>query len=151
MKLGFFTAILPDLSFEQVLAFAADHNFSCLEVACWPSGKAERKFAGVTHIDVSDFSQSRADDINALCRKYGITLSGLGYYPNPLDPDPTVSKQAVDHFKKVITAAKKLGLQNANTFVGCDWHKTVDENWPRFLKIWKPVILFAEDQGIKVG
>ena len=151
MKLGFFTAILPDLSFEQVLEFAAQNNFACLEVACWPTGKAERKFAGVTHIDVQDFTKDKADDINALCRRYGVGISALGYYPNPLDPDPGVSRNAVDHFKKVILAAEKLGLHNANTFVGRDWTQTVDVNWPRFLKIWRPIISFAEDHGIKVG
>ena len=151
MKLGFFTAILPDLSFERVVDFAADQNFSCLEVACWPAGKAERKFAGVTHIDITGLTQAQADDINGLCADRKVSLSALGYYPNPLDPDPTVSKKAVEHFKKVIVAASKLGLKNANTFVGRDWTKTIDENWPRFLKVWKPVIAFAEDQGIKVG
>jgi sugar phosphate isomerase/epimerase len=64
MKLGFFTAILPDLSLEQVIAFAAREKFSCLEVACWPAGKAERKFAGITHIDVDAFTKTRADDVN---------------------------------------------------------------------------------------
>jgi sugar phosphate isomerase/epimerase len=151
MKLGFFTAILPDLSFEKVLDFAAENNFSCLEVACWPAGKAERKFAGVTHIDVSDLTQMRADDLNSQCSARDINISALGYYPNPLDPDPVISRKAVDHFKKVILAAQKLGLKNANTFIGRDWTKTVDENWPRFLKTWKPIIAFAEDHGIKVG
>ena len=151
MKLGFFTAILPDLSFEQVLAFAGRNNFACLEVACWPAGKAERKFAGVTHIDVQDFTKDQADEVNGLCQRYGVSISALGYYPNPLDPDPTVSKRASDHFKKVIVAAEKLGLHNANTFVGRDWTRTLDENWPRFLKTWKPIIAFAEDHGIKVG
>ena len=151
MKLGFFTAILPDLSFEQVLAFAANHNFACVEVACWPAGKAERKFAGVTHIDVNDLTKDRAEDLNALCQRHDISISALGYYPNSLDPDPTASKNAVDHFKKVILGAEKLGLHNANTFVGRDWTKTVDENWPRLLKIWKPIISFAQDHGVKVG
>lgn len=151
MKLGFVSAILPDLSLEQVLAFARDERFSCVELMCWPAGKAERKFAGVTHVDVTDFGQSQADEVNGLCAKYGVGISGLGYYPNPLDPDPVVSKKAVDHFKKVIMAAERLGLKNANTFVGRDWTKTVEENWPRFLKTWKPLIAFAEDHGIKVG
>ena len=151
MKLGFFTAILPDLSLEQVIAFAAREKFSCLEVACWPAGKAERKFAGITHIDVDAFTKMRADDVNALCAGHGISLSALGYYPNPLDPDPVVSQKAVAHFKKVIVAAEKLGLKNANTFVGRDWTKTVDDNWPRFVKVWKSIIAFAEDHGIKVG
>jgi len=151
MKLGFFTAILPDLSFERVLQFASENKFSCLEVACWPSGKAERKFAGVTHIDVIDFTKTQADDINGLCAEHGVGISALGYYPNPLDPDPKVSKRAVDHFKRVILAAEKLGLANANTFVGRDWTKTLDENWPRFVRIWKPIVAFAEDHGVKIG
>jgi len=145
------TAILPDFSFEQVLAFARDEGFACVEVMCWPVGKAERKFAGVTHIDVTNMTKDQADDINALCARYEIDISGLGYYPNPLDPDPQVSKKAVDHFKKVILATEKLGLQNANTFVGRDWTKTIDQNWPRFLRTSKPIIAFAEDHGVKVG
>ena len=151
MQLGFVTAILPELSLNQVLTFAAAERFSCIEVMCWPVGKAERKFAGVTHIDVTGLTRAQADDINALCAKYTVSISALGYYPNPLDPDPVVFRKSVDHFKQVILAAEKLGLKNANTFVGRDWTKTVDENWPRFLKTWKPIIAFAEDHGIKVG
>jgi len=45
----------------------------------------------------------------------------------------------VEHLKKVILAAEKLGLKNVNTFVGRDWTKSVDDNWPRFLKTWKPL------------
>jgi sugar phosphate isomerase/epimerase len=151
MNLGFFTAILPDLSLAELLAFAAQHRFSCLEVACWPAGKAERKFAGVTHLDVHGFTKHHADDVNGLCAQYGVSISALGYYPNPLDPDPVLSRKAINHFKQVILAAEKLGLRNANTFVGRDWTKTIDENWPRFLKVWKPLIAFAEDHGIKIG
>ena len=151
MKLGFVTAILPELSLDQVLKFAAGQGFDCIEVMCWPVGKAERKFAGVTHLDVSGFTRARADDVNALCAKHGVSFSGLGYYPNPLDPDRAAAKCQVDHLKQVIVAAAKLGLKNVNTFVGRDWTKTVDENWPRFLKTWKPIIAFAEDHGIKIG
>jgi sugar phosphate isomerase/epimerase len=151
MKLGFFTAILPDLSFGKVLEFAQQNHFSCLEVACWPAGKAERKFAGVTHIDVSELTQAGADVINAQCMNHNVSISALGFYPNPLDPDPQVSKAAVDHLKRVILASKKLGLSNVNTFVGRDWSKSVEANWPRFLKTWRPLISFAEDHGIKIG
>ena len=79
------------------------------------------------------------------------TISALGYYPNPLDPDPKVAKVAVDHLKKVIQAAALLGLKTVNTFVGRDWTKSVDGNWPRFLKTWRPLIRFAEDHDIQIG
>lgn len=151
MKLGFVSAILPELNLGQVLEFAASEAFDCVEVMCWPVGKAERKFAGVTHIDVNALTQTRADDVNALCARHGVSLSGLGYYPNPLDPDLAAAKRQVDHLKKVIAAGPKLGLRNVNTFVGRDWTRTVDENWPRFLKTWKPIIAFAEDHGVRIG
>jgi sugar phosphate isomerase/epimerase len=151
MKLGFVTAILPELAFENVLSFARHESFHCIEVACWPVGKAERKYAGVTHIDVTSLTKTLAQDILARCQDQGVEMSALGYYPNMLDPNPEVSRQAVAHFKKVIKAAPMLGLKNVNGFVGRDWTKTVDENWPRFLKIWKPLIEYAEAHDVKIG
>ena len=151
MKLGYVSAILPELSLEEVLRFAAKERFACVEIMCWPVGKAERKYAGITHIDVTGFSKAQADDVNELCAKHSVGISGLGYYPNPLDPNLDAAKVAVEHLKKVIVAAEKLGLKNVNTFVGRDWTKSVDDNWPRFLKTWKPLIAFAEDHGIKIG
>lgn len=151
MKLGFVSAILPELTLPQVLAFARDEGFSCVEAMCWPVGKAERKFAGVTHVNVNGFTAARAAQVNALCAEHGVALSGLGYYPNPLDPDPGVARRSVDHLKKVIVAAARLGLRNVNTFVGRDWTRSVDDNWPRFLRTWRPLIAFAEDHDIRIG
>lgn len=151
MKLGFVSAILPDQSLDQVLAFAAANRFACVEVMCWPAGKAERKFAGITHLDVSHFGTREAEQARELSAKHSVEFSALGYYPNPLDPNPTVSKVAVDHLKKVIQAASKLGLGTVNTFVGRDWTRSVDDNWPRFLKTWRPLIRFAEDHGVRIG
>lgn len=151
LKLGFVSAILPECNLEQVLEFAADEGFDCVELMCWPKGRAERRFAGVTHLDVTGLTRGRAEDVLGLAARFGVGLSGLGYYPNPLDPDPKVSGVAVQHLKAVIRAAALLGLDRVNTFVGRDWTKSVDENWPRFLKVWKPLIAFAEDQGVRVG
>jgi sugar phosphate isomerase/epimerase len=151
MKLGFVSAILPEVSLEGVLRFAAEERLGCVEVMCWPVGKAERKYAGITHIDVNNFTKGRANEVHELCARHQVGISGLGYYPNPLDPDPAAAKAATDHLRKVIRAAAMLGLQNVNTFVGRDQARTVDENWPRFLKTWRPLVAFAEDQGIKIG
>jgi sugar phosphate isomerase/epimerase len=92
-----------------------------------------------------------ADDVNALCAKHGVSLSGLGYYPNPLDPDLAAARRQVAHIRKVILATEKLGLRTMNTFVGRDWTRTIDANWPRFLRTWKPLVAFAEDHGVRIG
>ena len=87
MKLGFVTAILPDLSLEEVVAFAAAEGFECVEVMLLAPGKAERRYAGVTHIDVVDPRRERAPTaIRELLDRNGLSISGLGYYPNPLAP-----------------------------------------------------------------
>ncbi len=151
MKLGFTTPVVAEMSLEEVLAFAHEEGFACIEACCWPVGKADRKFAGVTHVDVAGFTRNRAEDVNALRAKYDVGFSALGYYPNPLDPDPAAAKRCVDHLKKVIVAAEMLGLKNVNSFIGRDWTRTVDDNWPRFLKTWKPLIAFAEDHDIRIG
>ena len=151
MKLGYVSAILPELSLDEVLSFAAAERFAAVEVMCWPVGKAERKYAGVTHLDVDGFTPSRAREVHALCAKHSVSITALGYYPNPLDPNLTAANAAVNHLKKVIKAAAVLGLKNVNTFVGRDWTRSLDENWPRFLKTWRPLIAFAEDHDIKIG
>ena len=151
MKFGFVTAILPELSFDNVLNFARHEGFSPVEVMCWPVGKAERKYAGVTHIDVTSLTKTKAQESLGHSQDQGVSISALGYYPNMLDPDTEVSRTGVSHFKKVIAAAPKLGVNLVTGFVGRDWTKTVDENWPRFLKIWQPLIKYAEDHGVKIG
>jgi sugar phosphate isomerase/epimerase len=151
MRLGFVTAILPELSLDEVLAFAAAEGFACVEAMCWPVGRAERKYAGVTHVDVTDFTPAKADAVLAACNRYGVGLSGLGYYPNALDPNPAVAGAAVSHLRQLIAAAPLLGLQTVNGFVGRDWLKTVDDNWPTFLATWRPLVKFAEDHGVRIG
>lgn len=151
MQLGFVTAILPELSFEEVLKTAAEIGYDCVEVMCWPVGKATRRYAGVTHIDVADFNETAAAEINALTEKYGVAISGLGYYPNALAPDAEEAETAIEQIQRVIAAAGILGIGRMNTFIGRDWTKSVDENFKNFETVWKPIIAFAEAQDVKVG
>ncbi len=151
IKLGFVSAIVPDLSFRQTFEFAKEAGYSCVEVMCWPPGKAERRYAGVTHIDVTNLTDESITDIRKTVEETGISISGLGYYPNPLTPDLAEAKVYTDHLRAVISAAQKLEVGVVNTFVGRDWNKTVDENWPRFLETWTPLIQFAADHGVNIG
>lgn len=151
IQLGFVSAILPDQTLEQVFQTASEIGYECVEVMCWPKGKATRRYAGVTHIDVEDLDDAGCDAIHELSAKYGVAISGLGYYPNALSCDGDEAEQAVNQIKAVIAATSKLGLTRMNTFIGRDWTKSVDENWPRFLSTWKPIIQHAEDHDVKVG
>ena len=151
MQLGFVSAILADQTFEQVIEFAARAGFDCVEVMCWPQGKAERRYAGVTHIDVADLKKSDATYINDLLKSAGVSISSLGYYPNALSPDRDEARTAVAHLRKVIRASALLGINKVTAFVGRDFTKSVEDSWPRFLKTWTPLIQYAEDRGVWVG
>ena len=151
MQLGFVSAILPDLSFSEVFETAKRVGYDCVEVCCWPTGKAERRYAGVTHIDVASITDHLVSQIRHCVDETGVQISGLGYYPNPLSPDQAEAAAAVSHICVVIEAASRLGIERVNSFVGRDWTKSVDGNWPRFLSTWKPIVQLAEDRGIRIG
>ncbi len=151
MQLGFVSAILPELPFDEICRIGAAEGYDCIEVMCWPPGKAERRYAGVTHIDVSNLDQTAVDGIGDSLARHGIAISALGYYPNPLSPEPNEARVAVDHIRHVIRAAQTLGLRTVTSFVGRDWTRTLEENWPRFLETWRPLVSFAEDHNVRIG
>lgn len=147
MKLGFVSAILPELRFDEVLKLAGEIGYDCVEVMCWPQGKAERRYAGVTHLDVDDLDKKKIEEIVS---SSGVDISALGYYPNPLTNNLDEAKVAVDHVKKVIAAAAKLGV-GMNTFVGRDWKLSIEDNWSRLIETWTPLLALADELGVRVG
>ena len=151
IRLGFVSAILADQTFEEVISFAAKTGYSCVEIMCWPVGKAERRYAGVTHIDVADLSKKKIDEIHNTLEQKNVTISGLGYYPNPLEADKKNASRYVTHIKKVIDAARRLGLKNVNTFIGRDHLSSVEDNFKRFKKVWPGIVKYAEKRGVKIG
>ena len=151
MKLGFVSAILPECSLDAVFQTAQTIGYDCVEIMCWPHGKAERRYAGVTHVDVDADAGANREQLARLAEETGVTPSGLGYYPNALAPDAAEAELAANHIQKVIQATADLGLTNFNTFIGRDWTRSMDENLERFVEVWKPIIALAEERGVKVG
>ena len=151
MQLGFVSAILGDQSLDQVLGFAHDAGFACVELMCWPPGGADRRYAGVTHLDVTRIGDDEAGRVRDLVRKYGVTISGLGYYPNPLDPDPEHRRVVAEQLKKVIGAAARLGVPVVNTFIGRDPTKSVEANWPMVRSVWPELLRCAEESRVQIG
>jgi sugar phosphate isomerase/epimerase len=151
MQLGFVSAILGDLSFEEVLSFARDEGFGCVEVMCWPPGGADRRYAGVTHLDVTALDDNRCAQVRDLLGAYGVALSALGYYPNPLHPDAEHRRAVAEHLVKVIEAARRLGVGVVNTFIGRDPARPLEEQWPLVREVWAPLARHAEGAGVQLG
>jgi sugar phosphate isomerase/epimerase len=151
VRLGFVSAILGDLSLDEVITFASDNGFSCVEIMCWPLGKADRRYAGVTHIDVESLDDNEINRIRKKLKEKNVSVSGLGYYPNALHPDKEKSDFYIDHIKKVIDAAARLDIGIMNTFIGADPAKHDDDNFERFKEIWPPIVRYAEERKVKIG
>ena len=149
MKLGLLTAPFPRRSLEQVAAWAAGTGFEMLEVASWPAAGAERRrYAGTSHIDVTNLDPGRVRDV---LDRHGLEISSLAYYPNNLHPDAKERRAANTHLRKVIDAAAKLGVPAVGTFVGRDQTKNVPDNFREFRKVWPRLVEHAESRGVKIA
>ena len=151
MKLGFYTAALPGSTLEQAARWGAESGFQAIEIACWPIEKATRRYAGVTHINVAELDLAQAKNILKMLDGYGLTISSLGYYPNPLHPDIEHRAIVIAHLMKVIEAAEALEVPNVGTFIGNDKNKTIPQNLVDYAKIWPPIIKFAKERGVKIA
>ncbi len=151
MHLGFVSAIVPELSVEEVFSLASELSYDCVELMCWPKGKATRRYAGVTHVDVQSLGRKEAQTLQILSSESGVAISALGYYPNPLSPDPEEAKVSVSQIRRMIDAAVLLKLDTVNTFIGRDWHRSVEDNWPQVMEVWKPLVTYAEERQIRIG
>lgn len=151
MKLGIVSAIYDGFTFEEMIDHASACGYECVEVACWPQGKAERRYAGVSHIDVDNTSEEYLSYIKDYCAGKNITISSLAFYPNTMDGDLTKRAANIDHLKKVIHMSALLGVNMVTTFIGRDQTKSVEENLELVQELWPPIIRQAEEEGVKVA
>ena len=151
MKLGFFTAALPGNTLEQAAKWGAESGFQAIEIACWPLEKATRRYAGVSHIDVTNLDNPKAKEICNMLDGYGLQISSLGYYPNPLHPEAEHRERVIGHLKEVIKAAALLEVPIVGTFVGKDKNKTVSQNLEDYARVWPPIVKLAKDHGVKIA
>ena len=151
MKLGFISSILDGWSFDEMLETADSLGFQCIEVACWPQGKAERRYAGVSHIDVAGMTEEKAQEILAKFREKNIEISSLAFYPNTMDPDLEKRKANIDHLMKVIDASAMLGVNMVTTFIGRDQYKSVEENLKLVAEVWPAIIRHAEEKKVRIA
>lgn len=152
MQLGILTAPFADTPLDAVADYAASAGFEALEIACWPAAGGEtRRYAGTAHLPVEDMTPARGSEINGMLQAKGLTISGLGYYPNPLHADAGHRETVTSHLKKVISAAGMMGVKVVNTFVGGDRTLTVDQNWTRAVEIFAPIVAHAQASGVTLA
>ena len=151
MQLGLVSAILDQSDFYEMIDIVAENGLDCVEVACWPAGKAERRYAGVSHIDTDNLTKEQAEEYKDYAAEKKVAISALAYYPNPLDENLEKRQQVIDHIYSVIDAAKLMEINLVTTFIGRMPTKTVSENLKEVEKVWKPILAYAEKQKVKIA
>lgn len=151
MQLGLVSAILDQSDFYEMIDIVAENGLDCVEVACWPAGKAERRYAGVSHIDTENLTKEQAEEYKAYAAEKKVAISALAYYPNPLDENLEKRQRVIDHIYSVIDAAKLMEINLVTTFIGRMPTKTISENLKEVEKVWKPILAYAEKQKVKIA
>ncbi|MFC1439638.1 sugar phosphate isomerase/epimerase [Streptacidiphilus sp. N1-10] len=148
MKLGFLTACLPQLTLEQIVPWAAAHDYDALEVATWPS-TGSRDFEA-SHLDVAALDQDGAERVRALFDQHGVEISAFAYYENNLHPDERRRAEIAEHLRRNIDAAALLGVPYVGTFIGRDPGRSVKENIAVGDKVLPPLVDYATERGVKL-
>ena len=148
MKLGFLTACLPDRSLEDIVTWAAQHDYEALEVAAWPD-LGDRPFTA-THLKAEGFGPGDAERVSTLFDEHGLTLSSLAFYDNNLHPDTDERKAVNDHVMALVDAASLLGCPTVGTFVGRDPGKSVAENLRMAEQVFPRLVDHAGEKGVKL-
>jgi sugar phosphate isomerase/epimerase len=161
MRIGLMTPAFPELTLHEIMDFAAENGFQTLEVACWPAGEEkDRKYGGVVHIDVESLISDKVAEINQLQADKGVEITALGYYVNPLHPDQKTREHDIDHTRKVILGAEKLGVGIIGVLVGRSsaperygrvWKDAIEYGFKEFRKVWPDLVKFAADHNVKIA
>ena len=111
MKMGFITSLLDGWSYEEMIDEVARIGIQCVEVACWPKGKAERKYGGVTHIEIDRVLEDDeyARHILDYAKEKGVDICALAYYPTISTPTPSGARCSMSISSTPSTLRQSLG------------------------------------------
>ncbi len=77
MRLGVVSAILGSMDFFEAVDCVSSLGYTCMEAACWPGEKADRRYAGVQHINVRALDKAAAKRISSYCTDRNVAISAL--------------------------------------------------------------------------
>ncbi len=151
MKIGFVSSILADKSFEEVIDIANNLSYQCVELACWPRGEAERRYAGVSHIDVDNIDDKKANYIKDYCVHKDVEISSLAFYPNTVGNDLKMREKNVKHLYKVIDASARLNVNMVTTFIGRNQFLNIEDNLKLVKEVWPDILEYAKRKNVKIA
>src|SRR5579884_3142760 len=144
MHIGILTAPLRDKSFEEIAAFAGEHGFGALEVACGPGSKV---------LDTANLDTRRAEEIQQILQKNKLRISSLAAYANSTPEKPEDREKAAQNLRYAVDAAQKLGVDVVCTLAGLPYagksrYQLIESDAKAF---FTPICEYAGEKGIKIA
>ena len=136
MRLGFYT----DYS-EETAAFAEESGFTSLQLSAWPDSA----------LNPDTITEERLAAILADLQRRDLEISALGYYPNYLAPAAAERSESRRYFRAVLALAQRMNVSVVSTFVGCDPHRTVEENLAEFQTVFREFCAEADGLGLRIA
>ncbi len=166
MKLGVFTVLFADKSFEDMLDHVKNAGLKAVEIGTGG-------YPGTAHCNVDELLESEEKRVEFLDKvnSRGLTISAFSCHGNPISPDKQFAQESHESFVKTVKLASLLDVPVVNTFSGTPGGTETDKspNWPvtpwpaeysdvlewqwneKLIPYWKEQGKFAEENGIKVG
>ncbi|WP_028783809.1 sugar phosphate isomerase/epimerase family protein [Thalassobacillus devorans] len=166
MKLGVFTVLFSDMSFEAMLDHVKDAGLKAVEIGTGG-------YPGNAHCNVDELlaSEDKRKEYLDKVHSRGLTISAFSCHGNPLSPDEAFAKESHNIFIKTVKLANLLDVPVVNTFSGTPAGAEGDQtpNWPvtpwpgeysdilewqwreKLIPYWKEQGKFAEEHGVKIG
>jgi sugar phosphate isomerase/epimerase len=165
MRLGIFTALFGQLTFDQVIPRLKKLGISTVELGTG-------NYPGDPHCKLEFLENAAAH--NTFLKQItdnGLSISALSCHGNPLHPVKEVREKFIQTSRRTILLAEKLGVQTVVDFSGCpgDSETAKFPNWvtcpwpPDFtellkwqweakaLPFWVDHAKFARDHGVRIA
>lgn len=166
MKVGIFSVLFQDKSFEEMLDYVANAGVEMIEIGT--GGNPGNQFCPLDEL-LND-EQARKAYLNKITNR-GLEISALSCHNNPISPNQQEADSAHDTLYKTIKLAALLDVPVVNTFsgiAGAD-DEAKHPNWPvtpwptvyseiydwqwheKLIPYWKEVANYAASQNVKIG
>lgn len=166
MKLGVFTVLFAEKSFEEMLDTVKNAGLHAVEIGtgCYP---------GNNHCDLDSLlanEEARAEYLRKV-EERGLIISAFSCHGNPISPDKAFAEESHDTLLKTIKLASLLNVPVVNCFSGTagDSEDAKQPNWPvapwpneygdvlkwqweeKLIPYWREVGQYAKDHNVKIG
>jgi sugar phosphate isomerase/epimerase len=169
MKVGVFIVLFGDRSLKEALKYVTSVGGGVQAVEL-PIGN----YPGPGNLyDVKKLAADKAyrDEILAMIKDYGLTVSAVSCHGNPLHPDKKFAKSHHDTQRLAMDLAQKLGTDTVVVFSGCpgdsdsakypnwvtcpwpdDYLKILEWQWSKkVIPYWKQESKYAASKGVKLA